>query len=303
MTETVEQFLARGGQIKSLDMGYTAFPDGIIPMKPVKARETKETEAVKNQKIEERNKKIREQKIHKPPREPREPRIKRKKRMSDEQISAIVLEQTTMLNAFCIKLRRGDKKRFCELVGVVAKSFDNAKAGKGRFGVETWARIKNHMNDFVCTEAAPKKPRKYKPKESPEYTRRLQVIEARKKAETDGVSVFTAPCKIHGITDYYLHGKQPPRCAKCRMSITKHHREMHKDAKQKDRSERARINKERTIEAVTKNKTNFTGLCVRCGYTEMKLYASKKDECGYSYRCVECTHQAQVKYNLTRNGK
>ncbi len=294
MTETVEQFLARGGQITPLDMGYTAFPDGIIPMKPVRARETKETEAAKTQKIEERNKKIREQKNH-------EPRVRHKKRMSDEQVAEIVLEQKTMLSDFYKKIRHGDKKRFCEMVGVVTKSFDNAKSGKGRFGVETWARIKKHMNDFVCTEAAPKKPRKYKPKETPESIRRLQVVAARKKAEQEGISVFKAPCRIHGMTDYYLHGKQPPRCAKCRMSITKHHREMHKDAEQKDRTERAKLNKERMIEALSKDQKVFTGLCVRCGYTDMKVYISKNEETGYSYRCVKCTYESQARYNLKRN--
>ena len=294
VTETVDQFLARGGQIKSLDMGYTAFPDGIIPMKPPRSRETKESQAKKDEKIKEYNAKI--------PRV-KKARVKPKKRIPQEQIINLVAEQTTMLSDIYRKFKRGDKKRFCDLCGVVTKSMDNAKAGNGRFSADTWDRIKEQMKVFVFSTTTPKKKIKYKPKESPEYTRRLQVIEARKKAESDGVSVFTAPCKIHGMTDYYLHGKQPPRCAKCRMAITKHHREMHKDAKQKDRSERARINKERTIKAIAKNEINFTGLCVRCGYTEMKIYASKKDECGYSYRCVECTHQAQVKYNLTRNAK
>ena len=46
MSETVEQFLARGGQIKPLEMGYTAFPDGNIPMKPKPRKsEIKETPA------------------------------------------------------------------------------------------------------------------------------------------------------------------------------------------------------------------------------------------------------------------
>lgn len=279
MSETVEQFLARGGQIKPLEMGYTAFPDGNIPMKP-KPRKSDIAETSTDA-IQERNKAIRKY----------SPRLK----ITDETAKLQTAEQVEMLGEFFSKMFRGDKKRFCELVGLSPKTFDNAKAGCNRLGVDKWREAKLIMRDFVFSKP------KSRQRSSLETDRRKQVVEARKQAKANGDTVVMAPCKHHGMTKFYLHGDQPPRCATCRMNNTKHLRNLHKDAEQKSNAERSKFNIEKMREAVSEGLNIFIGLCVRCGYTEMKYSKSPNTLNGYTYRCVECNKKTQALYKETRN--
>lgn len=293
MSETVEQFLARGGKINTLAMGYTAFPDGNIPMSP-KPRKEKITETPKEV-IEQKNKTIRK----------RAPIVKRDKRpaLSSAQIEVLVAEQMKVLGELYENFKHGDKKRFIELCKIAPKTLDNAKSGHGRIGSERWNLMKQIIAEFKFSEPKPKAKYKYKPNESPEAIRRNQVTAARKIAEANGESVFMAPCQHHGMTKYYLHGNQPPRCAECRLQVTKHHRELHKDAEQKDKDQRAKFNKDAVLKAVADGSDTFTGLCARCGYTTMKYSPSPNTIIGYTYRCIDCTRKAQTKYKESkRNG-
>lgn len=290
MSETLEEFLARGGEIKSLDMGYTAFPDGIIPMSP-KPRKAKIEETPKAV-IEKKNKGIRQLK----PRKVQENRH----RIPVEQVRALVKEQMQVLAEFYERMVRGDKKRLCEICGIANKTLDNAKAGNGRIGLERWQEVKKVISEFEFGQPKVKSTSRYKPKVTEGSIRRNQVTAARKIAEANGQKVFMAPCKHHGMTKYYLHGNQYPRCAECRLLITKNKVRQNKDAEQTDREERAKYNRERTLEAVKNGQSIFTGLCVRCGYAEMKYCKTPNSIIGYTYRCLVCTRKAQIKYNASR---
>ena len=288
MSETVEQFLARGGQIKPLAMGYTAFPDGNIPMRP-KPRKSDIVETP-TAVIQEKNKTIKTRK-----------KIEPRPKIPDEQVKLQIAEQIEKLNEFFSKTFHGDKKRFCSLVGLTPKTIDNARCGHGRIGIEKWKEVKLIMADFVFSKSKAKTKRSYKRRDPVEAERRNQVFEARTQAKENGETVFMAPCKHHGMTKFYLHGDQPPRCATCRMNNTKHLRNLHKDAEQKSKAERSEYNRAKVKEAASSGLKIFTGLCVRCGYTEMKYSKSPNTLNGYTYRCVECNKKTQALYKETRN--
>lgn len=290
MGETLDEFLARGGKINTLPMGYTAFPDGNIPVRP-KPRKADIIETP-SAAIESRNENIR--KAVKPKREP-------KPKASLDQIRDLVKEQTQVLSEVYSKFFHGDKKRFCKLCGIGSKTLDNAKTGNGRIGQKRWDDVKLVIASFEYSKPRPKQKR-YKPVESEEKSRRRKITAAKKEAEKNGQSVFMAPCKHHGMTKYYLHGKQSPRCAACRLAITKNQRELHKDAEQKCKDQRAALNKERLLEAVEKGEAVFTGLCVSCGYTDFKYSRSPNTIIGCTYRCITCTRASQIKYKAKKKG-
>ena len=279
MSETVEQFLARGGKINTLAMGYTVFPDGNIPMRPKPRKsEIKETPS---DVIQDRNKAIRKY----------SPRPK----IADEKSKLQIDEQVEMLGEFFGKMFRGDKKRFCELVGLSPKTFDNAKAGCNRLGADKWREAKLIMRDFVFSKP------KSKQRSSLEADRRKQIMEAREKAKANGDTVFMAPCKHHGMTKFYLHGDQLPRCATCRMNNTRKRRDVLKNDDQKSKAERSKFNIEKMKDAVSRGLNVFSGLCGICGHAEMKYSKSPNTLNGYTYRCIECNRKNQALYKETRN--
>ena len=297
----LEEFFAKGGKVKPLAMGETEYRDGKIPTR----NKTKKTDEKYKGPILEtpteviiaKNKAIRKEKPKRV--------VVEKELVINESIQALVKEQMTVLAELYSKFKYGDKNRFSLQCGIATATIDRARSGKKRISFERWEKIKLIINDFAFSDGKLRKPRKrkYKRSESPEALRRMKVIELRKDAEIKGLSVFQAPCKKHGWSDYYLHGKQPARCAKCRMDITKNHRELHKDAVQKDKDQRAKYNKEKVLEAVKDGKAIFTGLCVRCGYTDMKYSKTPNTIIGYTYRCLSCTRKAQTAYKERKNAK
>lgn len=204
MSETVEQFLARGGKINTLEMGYRAFPDGDIPMRPKPRKsEIKETPT---DVIQAKNKSIR--------------KYSARPKVLNEAAKLQTAEQVKMLNEFFSKMFRGDKKRFCALVGLNPKTIGNAKAGSNRLGVDKWQEVKLAMRDFVFSKPKLSARMKYKRRDPAEKDRISQVAQAREQAKRNGETVFMAPCKNHGTTKFYLYGDKTSRCAAC----TKQHR-------------------------------------------------------------------------------
>ena len=282
MSETVEQFLARGRKINTLAMGYTVFPDGNIPMRPKPRKsEIKETPS---DVIQDRNKAIRKY----------SPRPK----IADENAKLQTAEQVEMLGEFFGKMFRGDKKRFIALTGLTVKTIANAKCGNCKIGVEKWLEIKSIMNDFVFSIP---KPKPYKLRNPAETERRNQVIKGKEQAILSGKNSFTAPCKHHGMTKFYIYGNQPPRCAECRYGNLKGRINAKKTDEQKARDERAKYNRDKTNEAVAKGLKTFIGLCANCGYTEMKYSNTPNTKNGRTYRCVECCKKRNTTYNAKRN--
>ena len=282
VSETVEQFLARGGQINELPMGYTEYPDGKLPApKKPKKSDVVETPSIK---IKERNKVIRKY----------FPRPK----IPDEKAKLQIDEQVKLLTEFFGEMKHGDKKRFIALTGLAVKTIANAKCGNCKIGVEKWLEIKSIMNDFVFSIP---KPKPYKLRNPAETERRNQVIKGKEQAILSGKNSFTAPCKHHGMTKFYIYGNQPPRCAECRYGNLKGRINAKKTDEQKARDERAKYNRDKTNEAVAKGLKTFIGLCANCGYTEMKYSNTPNTKNGRTYRCVECCKKRNTTYNAKRN--
>ena len=298
----LEEFFAKGGKPKVLAMGETEYRDGKVPVGRGNGKEKKKYTGViqetPSELIVAKNKEIRKVKPKRV--------VVEKELVIDERIQALVKEQMAVLGELYSKFKYGDKSRFGLQCGISTATIDRARNGKKRISFERWELLKTFIENFKFSEKKepkPSKKRTYKRSESPEALRRMKVIELRKDAEIKGLSVFQAPCKKHGWSDYYLHGKQPARCAKCRMDITKNHRELHKDAVQKDKDQRAKYNKDKVLEAVKDGKAIFTGLCVRCGYTDMKYSKTPNTIIGYTYRCLSCTRKAQIAYKERKNAK
>ena len=282
MSETVEQFLARGGEINELPMGHTEYPDGKLPAakKPKKA-DIIETPPIK---IQEKNKVIREY----------SPRPK----IPNEKAKLQIDEQIKLLTEFFSKLKRGDKKRFITLTGLAVKTIANAKCGNCKIGVEKWKEIKLIIANFVFSKL---KPKPYKLRNPAETERRNQVIRAKDEAILGGENSFIAPCRHHGMTKFHIHGNQPPRCAECRYGNLKGRIDAKKTDEQKARDERTKYNRDKTDEAAANGLKTFIGLCVNHGYTEMKYSNTPNTRNGRTYRCVECCKKRNTTYNAKRN--
>ena len=275
--KTVEEWLAAGNKTTVLDMGFTAFKDGKVPM-GAKQKKAVETPA---HVIKEKNKAIRKAK-YKP--------VAKK---DPELLIQMKNEQMSMLSNFYKDMPHVDKRRFAAVCGIAPKTLDNARTGNTRISAKRWEIVKLEMAQFKFSE--------YDPKIKVNGdSRRARVIEARRNAQANGETVYLAECKHHGLVNYYLKEGQHGRCSLCQIELNKKSRNKAKSAEQLEKDERAEENRGRMEKALSGGCMAFIGICAEHGETEMMAVATKGLAIGYSYRCLICNTNSHRRYREKR---
>lgn len=258
----LDQFFANGGIAKQLPVGYTESNkakfnnsnSGYVIL------ETPDSE------IEEKNKAIRQQKL-------------------ERENKAILAEQSKALKEAKVKFIRGDKKRFCEHVGISEYCFDKAVIGTNKIAVETWEEVKKKIATFDFKQ-------KVDPVISDERRRINSVIAARRKAEAEGLTQFEAECKNHGLTKYSNFGSGAV-CLKCNIERTSALKRKKNELNPSDRTLRSKINKDLMLKAISEDKHTFTGKCVNCGDSEMKVVVNNALKLGKTFYCIACKQKSR----------
>lgn len=171
----VEAFLASGGRIKHLGVGETQHSKGYVPQISATPVSAKNTHAAKATE---------------------KPKNDKKQKQLEEQLATI--------EKFEKRAKKGHYAMLARLAGVPRSSLTNLKihcmANKAK-----WQKIKKLMDEFDFTAGDDN---------VKEQQRRNKVCAAKEEALKNGQSHFTAPCKWHGETRFYINAGKPI-CVKC----------------------------------------------------------------------------------------
>ena len=292
----VAKFLAKKNEVKSLEFGFSHFPDGIIPRARVQVKTTEQEQKERDGKIAETNRQVREANAF----TAKQKTIRAvKAELNQPHLKALQVEQKELLQDVYQKYGYKVITAIANHIGVKPKTIVNARNGSTRIGADTWPLVKRFIaiTEFEPIVKKPKAKKKSSPEQIIEQKRRKAVSVARAKAQLNGQSVFLAPCRKHGEAKYYLHGDQPPRCSLCLMERHKNHIIKNEDAEQKDTRQRSEFNKQEMVKALESGSLEFTGLCRACGYGPFKTAKCKKSASGHKYYCRTCLNKSQEKYN------
>lgn len=214
LNNEIEEFLAKGGEIKEIPTGETAVSKGHINAQIASGWATSpnrtDISETSDEDIINRNRLIRK----KP--------FKIKLERSSAQNAAKQISQSRKLKQVIAKFGNGDRKRFCDLVGVAVQSFNNVACMDAVFSEESWKKVLEVLETFDFKPKV-KKP-KYTKSQKPDHLRRASIMEARKKAVIEGKTEFMAQCATHGLTRYVFEGKHGGRCCACRKEQNKRYR-------------------------------------------------------------------------------
>ena len=142
----LEEFLAKGGEIKVLPTGFSNFKDGILPKTTVKPVLNEQDRIAREKAIEAKNQEIRDYKAAR-----KEQRRLEAKQKHDAQIK----EQITVLGRFESKcVNKDDFKRLAEMAGYRARHFRDAAKGHSKVGDDKWALVKKLISNFKFEDAA-----------------------------------------------------------------------------------------------------------------------------------------------------
>lgn len=225
----IDEFLAKGGEIKQIPAGYSKFRDGNVPMLGVTRKKGESIiydESIKetpDEVIEARNAKIRSGKIGTV--------NKGEKNLKKANCSKQESAQVKFLKDLISKFGEGDRARFCEIIGICQMTFNNAACGDKVLGSKTWSKLVKTVTWFKFTPKS-RKP-KYIKSTNSNNLRRKAIKAARLKAKAEGKKEFTATCAHHGETRYVFEGDSYVRCAKCREHQNLKHRAKVKNESQK----------------------------------------------------------------------
>ena len=275
----IDEFLAKGGEIKQLPEGYSEYRDGNVPMRGITRKKGESIvydESIKetpDEVIEARNAKIRSAKRGgskpKPKKKTPKPYISAKRCDRTKQ-------QSKFLKQLVKKFRGDDRDRLCKLVGITKQTFNNTVSGDSAIGLETWEKLIIILEDFEFTNPKPK----YKRKEDAETLRRNAVSEAKKQAIAEGKTEFTAKCRFHGETIYVIQGNGECRCKQCRYN--------------NEERERQKFNRVELRKALELGLKTFNGRCKNCGDAEMRIRKNQEKTARYS--CIHCDKTSRKAY-------
>lgn len=155
----------------------------------------------------------------------------------------------------------------------------------------------------VVRAAKKPKPRPARPSQS---DGRRAIAIARKKAAVDaGLKEYVAPCIHHGEAVFKIF-KKLGRCTLC--DAERRQQTMSKTEKNDEQLKkiaRHTINRAAMAEAAANNLIDFTGECVNCGITMMRIkrciFASGKEGC--SYNCIQCANKSYKTYAQQKAAK
>lgn len=208
-------------------------------------------------------------------------RLEKIKRTAEAHAQVIEL-----INEFRSKMGYGDLGRLAKKIGVCTETITNWTFGRAKTNEAMLEKLKEAVAGFeynhrekqtreVTLQKRRVRERKQREKK-PDVVRKRTLAQFKKEAIEQGVKKFSAPCKVHGMTEYRIVGDRA-RCVECERD------------KQKRKYEQMPENLKKMKYCLKYGKKSFTGTCDTHG--ESKFYINKSGH-NWVYRCDLCRKEA-----------
>ena len=136
----MDEFLANGGEIQVIPVGFSNFKNGILPKTAVKPVLSEQDRIDREKAIEAKNQEIRDYKAAR-----KEQRRLEAKQKHDAQIK----EQIAVMGRFTSKFpSKEDFKRLAEMTGYQTRHLRDAAKGHTKLGCEKWDLVKKVISNF-----------------------------------------------------------------------------------------------------------------------------------------------------------
>jgi hypothetical protein len=304
LNNDVEAWLAQN-EIKKLPMGFTNFPDGVLPKSNFSRADAKKAEEAKKKEIEEKNKLIKAENL----KQERLAKIALAKQKSDmerklkkEKRDAEKAEK----NKLKIKLQFEQKLKFFHQTDdhwrkqLLVMLRNEAKArGDKKFNakckIHGWSEFNIYKREARCTQCEKKTKPKAKPvklkNNSELLERRHKLRKARDEAIAKGEKTFKFHClKCDGDT-FFIRTDGTSNCTGCRAISNRNYNE----SRFSGSSIRRRKIKEARQKAIADGLDHFTFDCDKCGHDQYYIKPNGSSE------CMNCRKLREKKYQAERN--
>lgn len=136
----LEEFLASGGKVKKVPIGFTHFRDGIVPESAARPVISEQDRIDREKVIEVKNEEIRRYKAA----------LKEQRRLEAKQKhDAQIKEQITVLGRFVKKYpTKEDFKQLANISGYQTRHLRDAAKGHTKLGCEKWDLVKKLIGNF-----------------------------------------------------------------------------------------------------------------------------------------------------------
>ena len=136
----LEEYLAKGSEVKVLPRGFSHFKNGIIPQGAANTIRSEQDRIDREKAIEAKNQEIRDYKAAR-----KEQRRLEAKQKHDAQIK----EQIAVMGRFISKFpSKEDFKRLAEMTGYQTRHLRDAAKGHTKLGCEKWDLTKKAISNF-----------------------------------------------------------------------------------------------------------------------------------------------------------
>ena len=287
---TVEEWLAQGNKPKELPIGFTHYPDGVIPKN--NSRTIDELES-KRKAIEEKNAQIRKAKeeakaaaraeAEKRKQLRKAESLRRKqeekaKREAERKLKALEPKPPVLkLVKFREKTENYWRREIISMQkrSAMARGENKFHALCTRHGLTEYIIYKDKA---ACMRCRSRETRGY----SEEHFRRQRINEARRQAIENGQDTFMGECKNHGLTVYTVIHDGKSECRECRI-------QSNKMTYEKERHRRKLLRAANRDKAKEAGKRFFKSDCEKHGITLFRI-----KNCGYA-ECIECKREYDQK--------
>ena len=136
----LEEYLAKGSEVKVLPRGFSNFKDGIVPQSTGRPAMSKQERIDREKAIEAKNQEIRDYKTA----------LKQQRRLKAKQKhDAQIKEQIAVMGRFISKFpSKEDFKRLAEMTGYQTRHLRDAAKGHTKLGCEKWDLTKKAISNF-----------------------------------------------------------------------------------------------------------------------------------------------------------
>lgn len=142
----LEEYLAKGSEVKVLPRGFSHFKNGIIPQGAANAIRSEQDRIDREKAIEAKNQEIRDYKTAR-----KEQRRLEAKQKHDDQVK----EQIAVMGRFISKFpSKEDFKRLAEMTGYQTRHLRDAAKGHTKLDPSRWDFIKKAVKNFKVESAA-----------------------------------------------------------------------------------------------------------------------------------------------------
>ena len=136
----LEEYLAKGSEVKVLPRGFSNFKDGIVPQSNGRPAMSEQERIDREKAIEAKNQEIRDYKTA----------LKQQRRLKAKQKhDAQIKEQIAVMGRFISKFpSKEDFKRLAEMTGYQTRHLRDAAKGHTKLGCEKWDLTKKAISNF-----------------------------------------------------------------------------------------------------------------------------------------------------------